>query len=513
MAAKRKLKAQPVTRAATGHSEPTKVRTKGRQHRRLRILQLFILSGLLVALGLICFRLKFWILDLDLWWHLRVGEWIVQHHAVPHTGLFSRTAGNRPWIAYSWIYEVMLSRAYALLGVMGVGMFETLMTLAVAYSVYWMVRRLSGRFWLSCLLAIAACSAFLIPAFALRCCTMVLFTIMLTLILEANRSGRVQLLYWLPAIFLLWSNLHIQFIYGIAVMGLFVAVNLLQRLANSLGIAPGFLLQPTLPALPLAAIFAACLAATCVGPYSFHLYQVIYGYAKAKVPYTMIIELQAPDFSRYGHYAQLMLASAAFVAVGWRKQIDLFKLALLALASVVAFRTVRDAWFICIPAVACIADSSVSEASSEGAETMPDSLVVAAIAIIALWLLAPSVGFTPSEIDRAIRRQLPVNAVKFLRENPHPGPLYNSLDWGGFLIWHLPDYPVAIDGRTDVYGDRMDELFTLTSRGVSYRDDPYLNESRLILLQQKNILVKFLTADPRFELVYQDGLAVVFVRR
>jgi len=290
-------------------------------------------------------------------------------------------------------------------------------------------------------------------------------------------------------------------------------VNLLQRLANSLGIAPGFLLQPTLPALPLAAIFAACLAATCVGPYSFHLYQVIYGYAKAKVPYTMIIELQAPDFSRYGHYAQLMLASAAFVAVGWRKQIDLFKLALLALASVVAFRTVRDAWFICIPAVACIADSSVSEASSEGAETMPDSLVVAAIAIIALWLLAPSVGFTPSEIDRAIRRQLPVNAVKFLRENPHPGPLYNSLDWGGFLIWHLPDYPVAIDGRTDVYGDRMDELFTLTSRGVSYRDDPYLNESRLILLQQKNILVKFLTADPRFELVYQDGLAVVFVRR
>ena len=77
----------------------------------------------------------------------------------------------------------------------------------------------------------------------------------------------------------------------------------------------------------------------------------------------------------------------------------------------------------------------------------------------------------------------------------------------------MPDYPVAIDGRTDLYGDKIDERFTLTARGVSYRDDPYLNESRLILLQQKNILVKFLTADPRFELIYQDGVAVVFVRR
>ena len=77
----------------------------------------------------------------------------------------------------------------------------------------------------------------------------------------------------------------------------------------------------------------------------------------------------------------------------------------------------------------------------------------------------------------------------------------------------MPDYPVAIDGRTDLYGDEIDERFTLTARGVSYRDDPYLNESRLILLQQKNILVKFLTADPRFELIYQDGVAVVFVRR
>jgi len=342
---------------------------------------------------------------------------------------------------------------------------------------------------------------------------MVLFTITLTLILEANRSDRVQVLYWLPLIFLVWSNLHIQFIYGIAVLGLFVAVNLIQRFAGSLGLAPGFLLPPALPASPLVAILAVCLLATCVGPYSFHLYQVIYTYSRAKLAYTLVSELQPPDFSHYSHFAELLLAGAGFVSIGWRKQVDLFKLLLLAVASAVAFRTVRDGWFICITAAACIADSPASEALRDPEETLPENLLLAATVLMALWLFAPVMDFTPSGLDRAMRRQLPVGAVKFLRENPRPGPHYNTFDWGSYLIWAMPDYPVAIDGRTDLYGDALDERFALTARGVSYKDDPYLNESRVVLLQQKNILVKFLTADPRFELIYQDGVAVVFARR
>jgi hypothetical protein len=67
---------------------------KIRRRQRLRVLQLFVLAGLLVTLGMICFNLKFWVLDLDLWVHIRVGEWILQHHAFPHTGLFSRTSSD-----------------------------------------------------------------------------------------------------------------------------------------------------------------------------------------------------------------------------------------------------------------------------------------------------------------------------------------------------------------------------------------------------------------------------------
>jgi hypothetical protein len=481
---------------------------------RLRWLQLLTLASLLVAVGVIAFNLKFSVLDLDIWWHLKVGDWIVQHMAVPHNGLFTWTAADRPWVAYSWGYEVLLSRAYAWFGLVGIGFYGTLLTLGVAYFTFWSLRRLSGQFWTASVLAVIACSAFLFnlmprPVFF----SMMLFCVTLTLVLEAHRAGRVQLLYWLPLIFLLWANLHIQFLYGLFLVGLLLAVNVAQRLAERFGLAPAWLLPAKLPAAILAAVFAACVAATCIGPNSYHLYQVILGYTQSKVPYVMIKELQPLNFRAYSHYVQLLLCAAAFFFVGRQKKVDAFKLALLAIASMVAFRTLRDAWFICISAAACIADSVADDAEHEAPETWLEKIGVAAAVGLALLLFANSTDFNRRGLDRAITSYLPVNAANYLLQNPAPGPLYNTLDWGGFLIWYTPNYPVAIDGRTDLYGDQLNERFFKTANGSpSYVDDPYLNQAGVVILQKGASLRQFLGADPRFRLVYQDKLGVVFVR-
>ncbi len=481
---------------------------------RLRWLQLLTLAGLLVTVGVIAFNLKFSVLDLDIWWHLKVGDWIVQHMAVPHNGLFTWTAADRPWVAYSWGYEVLLSRAYAWFGLVGVGVYGTLLTLGVAYSIFWMLRRLSGRFWLACILAVVACSAFLFnlmprPVFF----SMMLFCVTLTLVLEANRTGRVQLLYWLPLIFLVWANLHIQFIYGLFVVGLLLAVNVVQRLAERCGVAPAWLLPPKLPAATLAAVFAACVVATCIGPNFYHVYGVILQYSQAKVPYRIIRELQPLNFRAYSHFVQLLLMAFAFFAVGRQWKVDAFKLFLLSMAGVVAFRTMRDAWFICIPAAACIADSLPETAEREAGETWLQKFAVAAVVAIALVLFARSTDFNARGLDRAISSFLPVNALNYLRQHPAPGPVYNTLDWGGFLTWYMPDQPVAIDGRTDLYGDALDEQFFSTANGApSYVNDPYLNQAGVVVLQQTNNLVNVLRTDPQFQLVYEDRLAAVFVR-
>jgi hypothetical protein len=481
----------------------------------LRWLQLLTLSGLLAGVGVISFNLKFCVLDLDIWWHLRVGDWIVQHLALPHSGILSRTAANRPWVAYSWGYEVLLSRSYAWFGLLGVGWFGTLLTLSVAFFTYWMLRRLSGRFWLAAVLSAFVWSTFLFngmprPVFF----SIILFSITLTLLLEANRSGRVQLLYWLPVIFLFWANLHIQFIYGLFLVGLLTGVNLAQRVAASMGLRPSILLPPKLPAAQLVLVFVACVVATLAGPNFYHPYQVVLGYSKAKFIYTIIVELQPLTFAGYSHYAELLLTAAGFFAVGFQRKLDPFKLLLLMVGSVVAYRTMRDAWFICLPAAACIADFPAEQGQSDRPESWAEKAIIGAIVAVFLLVFARGTSFDQRGLDRAISGQFPVNAVNFLRSNPLPGPLYNNFNWGGFLTWYMPQYPVVVDGRTDLYGDELDKLFAGTENADnSYKTNPYLNEAGVVLLDSGLPLAKVLTIDPRFTQVYQDSVATVFAHR
>ena len=482
---------------------------------RLRWLQLLVLAGLLIFVGVVAFQLKFSVLDLDVWWHLKVGDWIVHHAAFPHRGILSRTAANRPWIAYSWGYEVLLSRFYAWFGLIGIGLYGTLLTLAVAFSVFWMVRRLSGRFWLACFLAVASCYAFLFlmmprPVFF----SIVLLCVTLTLILETQRSGRVQTLYWLPLIFFLWANLHIQFIYGLAVVGLLFACNLAERVAARLRFEPEYLQSPVLPLGTIAAILGGCVLATLISPYSYRLYGVIFAYSRSTLIYSMIMELQPLNFRAYEHYVELLLAGAAFFAVAWQKKIDLFKLALLAMACVVAFRTMRDSWFLCVVAAACLADAVGESSEPEKQETPLELAGVLAAVAVGLLLFARGTEFTTRGLDEAISSRFPVKAVNFLRRSPIPGPLYNTFDWGGFLTWYMPDYPVVVDGRTDLYGDQLNKLlFETTSGDMSYKSNPYLNESGVVLLHRYDGLVSALQLDPRFRKVYEDKTTTVFVRR
>jgi len=483
---------------------------------RNKWVQLSAVITFLSVIGINALHLKYAVRDPDLFWHLKVGDWIIEHSALPHTGILSRTAANLPWVAYSWGYEVLLSFWYSASGLVGVGIFGVLLTVLVAFALYWMLCRLSGQIWLSVILAAVTCSAFLFngmprPMFISE----ILYAVTLTLVLEAQRRARIQTLYWLPLVFFLWVNLHIQFIYGLLVLGLFVGLNVFQRILTALRFRSDQLLQPTLPLNSLLVLLALCCVATLTGPNIYKPYLVILSYSKAKFTYSVISELQPLSFLGYSHFAELFVGAAGFYFVGWRKKLDLFKLAMLTFAVIVAFRTMRDAWFLCFSAAACIADHSEEVPTVESAtKSWRDYAFVGAAVLIVLLIAAPATDFNMRTIDRSISADYPVNAINFLRRNPSPGPLYNNLTWGGFLMWYLPELPVAIDGRNDLYGDNLDKLFYDSESGFpSYTTDPYLDESGVVILDSKLPLAKLLTIDPRFYLVYRDDIATVFARR
>jgi len=482
---------------------------------RNRWVQLSVLTAFLSAIGMIVLHLKFCVIDSDLFWHMKVGDWIVEHLSVPHTGILSRVAADRPWVAYSWGYEVLLSRSYAWFGLMGMGVFGTLLTLGVAFTTYWMLRRISGRFWPALLLAAVACAAFLFtsmprPVFF----SMMLYCVTLTLLLEAKRREDIRPLYFLPPLMLLWANLHIQFIYGLFAIGLYVGVSVAQQLLQAIGLTPNFLRPSTFPAKILLLILGLCVLATLIGPNFYRPYLAVLVYSKEKFPYSIIIELQPLRFRTLDNFLELFLGAAGFYAIGWQKKIDPFKLLLLVGASAIAFRTMRDAWFLCLSATACIADFPPPEEKRERADSWTDLAFVTGTLALILVMAAPAFDFTTRGLDRAISGDFPVNAVNYLRRTSFTGPLYNNLNWGGFLMWYLPELPVAIDGRNDLYGDELDKLFyDSQSAFPSYQTDPYLNESRVVILDSTLPLAKILTIDPRFKLVYRDEIATVYTRQ
>jgi hypothetical protein len=418
-------------------------------------------------------------------------------------------------MAYSWGYEVLLSRAYDWFSFIGMGAFGALLTIAVALAIFGMLYRISGRFWAAWALSIVVYAAFLFniaprPVFF----SVILFTITLTQLFAAQRSGRTRVLYCLPLVFLLWANIHIQFIYGLAVIGLFAGVNLLQQVGLRRQMYRDSLQTPTLPVLAPFAVLAVCILAACVGPYSYHLYHEAFVISQSKIMYKIIRELQALSFEYPNQYVELLLAAGAYFAIGWKKKIDPFKFALLIFATVFAFRTWRDAWFLCVIAAAIIVDFPAPEQKASEDSIRPAEWVAVTVASIVLLLAgARSTDFTTRGLDHVISGEYPVDAVNFLRRNPVGGPLYNSFDWGGFLIFYMPQYPVSIDGRTDLYGDAANEQYYSTQEADPlYVNDPVLSEAGVVLLKKKFPIATQLLLDRRFRLVYRDELAVVFAR-
>lgn len=169
--------------------------------------------------------------DFDIWWHLRTGQWIVEHGTVTTTDPFSSFGEGKPWVAYSWLFEILVYGLHAWLGLYGILLYRAVLAFAVAVSVHHLVAKREPRFLIATVLAALAFWAFA-PLMTERpwLFTLLFFTLTLGAILDL-RSGRRHIWVWvLPFLYALWANVHIQFIYGLFVLGLACAAPVIDRL-------------------------------------------------------------------------------------------------------------------------------------------------------------------------------------------------------------------------------------------------------------------------------------------
>ncbi|MFI5118525.1 MAG: hypothetical protein ACHP8B_17690 [Terriglobales bacterium] len=458
----------------------------------------------------------------DIWWHLRTGIWILQNHSVPHSGLFSQSP-ELPWIVSSWGYDLLVAVAFRILELHSIPVLLMAFKSALAVVTFLMAGGLRGRFWLAA--ALSATAQYILgsvqpgPSY----CSMLLFAVELLLLNESRGTGNVRPLFWLPPLFLVWANLDIQFVYGILLIALFLTTSLIQDFGRRSLVAGLQQKWATVSPANAGILATLCAIATFATPYSYRLYGVFFA-SLTSAANRYFQDFHALSFRRPQDYVLMLLTMAAFLALGRRRSRDPFQIALMIGCAALSFHAQRDTWFAALAAIAVIAEAvrddairdTTGTADAEHKRVWNRQVLIASGLAVAILTLAAALGIPRNHeaLMAKTAQSYPVAACNYIREHQLPQPLFNAYEWGGFLTWYLPEYPVAIDGRAGLYDDDFIVQYSkVMNANVPYTAYPVLAQAGTLLLQRKSLMGEALSTLPAFRVAYSDSVAVVLTRR
>lgn len=456
--------------------------------------------------------------DPDIWWHLRTGTWMLQNHAIPHDGLFSQSA-SLPWVDPNWGFDLLVATSFKVFGLRGLPVLLMALQAAIAAALFLLAGGRQKNFWQAALLAAVAqyCISGLKPSPALV--SILFFALELTLLLDAGRSRQIRTLFWMPLLFIVWVNLDRQFVYGLLALLLFygaiVADHLGRRFGSPVIDNPWFDKHgPHLPLGATTAVLGACLLATLVSPYTYHLHQLIWQGATNTAADHYLPEFHSMRFRQPQDYLLMLLVMTSCLALGRRRSRDLFQISLLVVCAAISFRFQRDTWLVTLVAAGIIGSAFPTDAQEEQPAWRWERLLTTALVLVILAAGTLRLPTRNEVLMAKVGATFPARASDYIHQNRLPQPLFNSYYWGGFLTWYLPEYPVVIDGRMDLYGEANNlPYFKLTEAEIPLESHPGFAQAQTFLLETKSPIAEALATLPGFRIAYRDDLACVLVRR
>jgi len=446
--------------------------------------------------------------DPDLGWHLAAGAEIARTHHVPTVDPFGYPIAGRPWIAYSWLAELVFWWVTTAVGAHALVALTALLAAACAVVVYRTCRDAGGAsapaFATSLLGALAA-----LPYTTQRpvVASFVLAAVFARALLRHRRGLPVRL-WTLAPLTALWANVHVFFVVGLGWLWGGALWDAGRRVVRGRGDG-GRRLAPTA---------LACSLATLCTPYGPSLLEHLLVLGQQPAAHAKVIEFTSPDFHLPGAWPALalVLATVAALAAG-RGRRDPFGVLLVLGHLALGLLVQRNLPFLAIvaaPVIALAATRALGLPAAVAAPRAPLPLAFQAAAA-ALFVAAPLLRLPrdPSLEAHLKPGAFPTAAVEFVRAQPPLGRMFNSFGWGGYLIHELyPRYQVSMDGRTQTWGPLVAEY--MTTHFVREGWHGYLDRLRpdFVLWERHAPLALALATDPGWAQVYADDTAVLFVR-
>ena len=475
--------------------------------------------------------------DCDTGWHIRTGEWIIANGLVPIRDMFSYSKPGAPWFAWEWLSDVVFAKLNGMGGLQAVVLFSLVLLSITFTALYMLVRRQSNAI-VAVVITMLAATTSSVHWLARPHLFTLFFLVLFYAALEQVQGGRrrlagVPILALLPLVTILWTNLHGGFFVGFLMVLAYGGGEIL-RLAFSPDAGERG------PAWRKARNYflsgLACLAASVVNPYTYHLHIHMAKYLFDPWNATHINEFLSMSFHHpTAIFFEAMLVMAVATTV-WSLRQGRYTEALLmfvwAHGALLAGRNIPIFAIVAAPPIAAAMQQGLlrlphlnvagwlraaSERFNRLAEETGETdaiwrlhvVSVLGVLLVAALLYAPN----PPKVFRAEfdPKEYPAGALATLRSDPS-GRIFTHDEWGDYLIWRLyPAQKVFVDGRSDFYGDDFDSKYidvlnvkpgwekTLGGFGVD-----------TILMPPDAPLTGVLKESSRWRLVYDDGIALVF---
>jgi hypothetical protein len=476
-----------------------------------------------------------------IWRSLVTGKYILQTKIFPYKDIFSFTAENN-WIAYSWLAEIIFYKI-SLFGFYWLSLFRAVLvtlTFAIVFKAFYnRTESLPGTLFI---ILLSFFVSILDPFFMDRAPLFSFFFVAIYgFILSEYKYKKKDYLWAIPVIMVLWVNMHILFVMGFVLLFLFVSGELIEtflltkkmKKENRNEYEEKMNLTPK-QIRKLGKVILWTFLVCFLNPYGYHLFVQIFEYVGKEYVYMIDPGLQSCDF----HRTEIFLFEILFFL--WIVNLFL-SLQTLDLATLFIFlffmhhglHFCREVPFFCIVVPIFLAPYfkySFTYVESKLKKILKflfyffhfekkSKTIITVFLMIGLFIQVLSFKnlippFNNEKVKNFIRKVSPIGAINFIEQNHLLPNMFNPMDWGGYLSYQLyPQYKIAADYRIHIYSEGfLEDYFKIKKARSGWREvfDKY--KINFVIWNKESCLTQVLMIDKNWKLVYNDKVAVVFIR-
>ena len=461
--------------------------------------------------------------DPDFWWHLRTGQWMLQHAALPSKDLFTFTVPNHVWTDHEYLSEVLMALVWAAGGAVAISVAFGIVTWLGWFAI-WRASDGDRRPFVIAGAAIVLGVLAAGPIWGPRA-QMITFALSCLQLLWLRRylSGRSRTILWFPLLMVLWANLHSGWAIAFVSLGVAIFAEALQWLWSR---------EPAQVAHLRTLVLVTFLSVLAVAatPHGLALYAYPFGTVFSPAQQSLIAEWFSPNFHQA--YLQPLLVFILLLIAGYAwKRPTVFDVVLTLVLLGLALHQVRQtSIFVAATMPALIGAWSAAWREdvqprlrwfqNRRAGRQPALMSAVTVLVLLLVLLITATKIASGQIGeaKAVAADFPVSAANWLAEHPDEvgTRMYNQYGWGGYLLYRFypdPRRKVFIFGEAALMGDSLlYEYQDVQTLSPNWRQ--VLDKYRVdyIVYNRGGALDNVLRTQPGWRLAYQDSVAVIYVR-